>query len=195
VREYETVFILQPKLEDEEIEREIDSVKQLIAEGQGELVGVHKWGRKRMAYQIQRFSEGYYVITRFHGEPALLRELDRRFKLNEGILRHLTVLASGEPFPPEVRAGRERRGHRGEGPGRGGRRRGPADRPRGPEGSPPDEQTGAEAPTPAGESASEVEPVEAAEAVPKPLEQEPAPDSARAKAAPDVQVPADEPEN
>ncbi len=132
MREYETVFILHPKVDESGIDREIESVKQIIADGKGELVGVYKWGRKKLAYQIRKVGEGFYVLARFHAEPDVLKELDRSFKLNEKVLRHLTVIASSEPFPPDLR-GRDRRGQRSEGYGtRGGRRRSFAEGPKTP---------------------------------------------------------------
>lgn len=125
VREYETVFILHPKVDEGGIEREIGAVTQTIEGAKGEMIGVHKWGRKKLAYPIQKANEGFYVLLRFNSEqPELLKDLDRHFKLNEQVLRHLTVISPGGDWPPELR-GRERRAPRGErfgGPPRGGRR-------------------------------------------------------------------------
>jgi small subunit ribosomal protein S6 len=120
VREYETVFVLHPQLDDAGLEREIEAVKQTIVEGRGEVSGVHKWGRRKLAYQIRKLNEGFYTLIRFTGEPGVLRELDRKFKINESVLRHLTVHAVGEPMPPDFRA-RERRGGGDRPRGRGGR--------------------------------------------------------------------------
>jgi small subunit ribosomal protein S6 len=155
VREYETVFVLHPKVDEAGIDREIDGVKQTIADGKGELVGVHKWGRKKLAYQIRNANEGFYVLARFHAEPAVLTELDRRYKLNENVLRHLTVLAAGEPFPPDLR-GRERRGPRSDGPGmRGGRRRPP-----GPPRAPRESEREASTDAPNGEGSAQGQPAD-----------------------------------
>ena len=125
MREYETVFVLHPKVDEAGIEREIGAVTQTIEDAKGEMIGVHKWGRKKLAYQIQKVNDGFYVLLRFNSaQPTLLKDLDRHFKLNEQILRHLTVISPGGDWPPELR-GRERRMGRGErfgGPPRGGRR-------------------------------------------------------------------------
>jgi len=154
VREYETVFILHPQVDDAGIEKEIEAIQQTIAAGQGEVTGVHKWGRRKLAYPIRKVNEGFYTLIRFKGEPPLLQELDRRFKLNESVLRHLTVHAVGDPTPPEPRP-RDRRERGGRGGGRPPRgdfrpepRRAPSE-PRGAETQPPAERS--EAPAPARE--------------------------------------------
>ncbi len=113
MREYENVFVLHPKVDDAGIEREITAVKEVITAGDGEMVGVHKWGRRKLAYPIRKVNEGFYVIMRFKSEPEVLTELDRKFKLNESVLRHLTVVAQDDTWPPDLR-GRERRGPRGD---------------------------------------------------------------------------------
>lgn len=116
MREYETVFILHPQVDEAGIERNIEAVKQTIVDGKGEVAGVYKWGRRRLAYQIRKVSDGFYTLIRFKAEPAVLRELDRRFNINESILRYQTTLAVGDPAAPDFR-GRERRPERGRGHG------------------------------------------------------------------------------
>lgn len=121
MREYETVFILHPEIDETGIEREIESIRKTIEEGQGEVTGVYKWGRRKLAYPIVKVNEGFYTLIRFRSGPEVLKELDRRYKINESVLRHLTVHSSGEPNPPDYRP-RERRGERrGRPMGRGGR--------------------------------------------------------------------------
>jgi small subunit ribosomal protein S6 len=116
VKEYETVFILHPKVDDAGIEKQIASFKQTVSDGQGEMVGVHKWGRRKLAYQIRKANEGFYVLARFRSNPEVLVTLDRKFKIDETVLRYLTVMSPGDAFPPDLK-GRERRGYRGDGPG------------------------------------------------------------------------------
>ncbi len=116
MKEYETVFILHPKVDDAGIEKQIASFKQTVSDGQGEMVGVHKWGRRKLAYQIRKASDGFYVLARFRSNPDVLVALDRKFKIDETVLRHLTVMSPGDAFPPDLK-GRERRGYRGDGPG------------------------------------------------------------------------------
>lgn len=123
MREYETVFILHPQVDDAGVDREIEAVKQTIEDGQGEVTGIHKWGRRRLAYMIRKATEGTYTLIRFHANPGVLKELDRRYKINESVLRHLTVYAVGEPTLRDFRRGDRRGGRPGGFPSRGGRGR------------------------------------------------------------------------
>ncbi len=92
MKDYEVVFIIDPGCDDPQVGQEVDTVKEIIASGNGKVLETQLWGRRRLAYEIKKKKEGTYVLIRFKGDPALLAELARRFKLNEAILRHLTVL-------------------------------------------------------------------------------------------------------
>lgn len=113
MREYETVFILHPQADDAALDREIETVQQIITDGKGEVSGVYKWGRRKLAYPIRKAHDGIYTLIRYKAEAPVLREIDRRFKINESVLRHLTVHAVGDPNAPDIRS-RERRGERGD---------------------------------------------------------------------------------
>jgi small subunit ribosomal protein S6 len=93
VREYETVFIVDPGCDDDQVDREVDTVKDVITQGSGKIVEIQVWGRRRLAYEIKKKKEGTYAFVHFKCGPSVLQELNRRFKLNEFILRHLTVLS------------------------------------------------------------------------------------------------------
>ena len=104
MREYETVFILDPKLDDAEVKGEIEKVQTLISGMSGEIVGVESGGKKRLAYEIAGNKEGYYTLITFRSEPSSISELERAYKLNERILRHIIVHRTGkktEPSPGE----------------------------------------------------------------------------------------------
>ncbi len=100
MREYETVFVLHPSYDEKELESEIQGVRDLITASGGTVDDVERWGRRRLAYEIQKVHEGIYTLIRFHADPPALRDLDRRFRLNERLLRFLTVLNEGLPPPP-----------------------------------------------------------------------------------------------
>jgi small subunit ribosomal protein S6 len=101
VREYETVFIVDPGCDDEQVDREIDTVKEVITQGSGQIVEIQVWGKRRLAYEIRKKKEGTYAFVRFKCGPSVLQELNRRFKLNELILRHLTVLSQESELSEE----------------------------------------------------------------------------------------------
>jgi len=105
VREYETVFIIDPSCDDSQVEQEVNNVKEIITAGDGKVVEAQSWGKRRLAYDIKKKKEGTYAFVRFGGEPSVLQELNRRLKLNELILRHLIVVsepAEGEELGPEL---------------------------------------------------------------------------------------------
>ena len=85
---YEVLFIIDPALEDEKKEATIEAVKEIIA-AEGEVGNVDVWGMRKLAYPIQKKSEGYYVVIEFKAEPTLPKELDRRLKISDNVMRHL----------------------------------------------------------------------------------------------------------
>jgi small subunit ribosomal protein S6 len=91
MRDYETIFILDPKLEESEVQGEIDKVQSAISGINGEVVGVEPAGKRRLAYEIDGNREGYYTLITFKAEPSSLTELERAYKLNERVLRHIII--------------------------------------------------------------------------------------------------------
>ena len=85
---YEVLFIIDPTLEDEKKEATIEAVKEIIA-ADGEVGEVDVWGMRKLAYPIQKKSEGYYVVIEFQGNPSLPKELDRRLRISDNVMRHL----------------------------------------------------------------------------------------------------------
>lgn len=85
---YEVLFIIDPALEDEKKEATIEAVKEIIA-AEGEVGNVDVWGMRKLAYPIQKKTEGYYVVIEFKAEPTLPKELDRRLKISDNVMRHL----------------------------------------------------------------------------------------------------------
>jgi small subunit ribosomal protein S6 len=91
MRDYETVFILDPSLEEGEIKDEISKVENLIASLDGEVTSVEPGGKRRLTYEIRGNREGYYTLISFRFDPASITELERAYKLNEKVLRHIIV--------------------------------------------------------------------------------------------------------
>ena len=87
---YEVMFIIDPTLEDEKKDATVETVKDIIAAG-GEVGNVDVWGMRKLAYPIQKKTEGYYVVIEFKAEPTLPKELDRRLKISDSVMRHLIV--------------------------------------------------------------------------------------------------------
>jgi small subunit ribosomal protein S6 len=88
---YETTYIIDSQLSDEEIEARIKRYEQFLQSHGAEIVTLNRWGLRRLAYDIQRRQQGYYVFIQYQANGGLIRELEREFELDEGILRYLTV--------------------------------------------------------------------------------------------------------
>ena len=102
---YESVFILQPDLEEEEITRRVEAAEQIVTGGGGELSNSERWGKKRLAYEIKRNRYGYYVLLRYRAESAVLKELERHLKITEAVLKYMTVrVRAGITTPAELHA-------------------------------------------------------------------------------------------
>ena len=87
---YESVMVISTKLGEEEIQALIEKFKTLI-ERHATLEGVDEWGKRRLAYLINKEAEGYYVLFNFTCDAQFPAELDRRYKITDGILRSLIV--------------------------------------------------------------------------------------------------------
>ncbi|MCE1204231.1 MAG: 30S ribosomal protein S6 [Holophagaceae bacterium] len=91
MRRYETIFIASPTLTDEQSDELVKQYEGIIAEQGGELLKTDKWGRKKLAYEVQKFSEGYYTLFEMNAGPDLIAELERRFRNNDAVIKYLSV--------------------------------------------------------------------------------------------------------
>jgi len=92
---YELVFIVAPTIEDDvSLQAQIDSVTGRIAQLGGEVSKVDIWGRRRMAYPIQKYQEGHYVLVNMQLPSESVAILDRDLKITEPVIRHLVVRAN-----------------------------------------------------------------------------------------------------
>ena len=91
MRRYETTFVINPDLGEEEIHATLNKFTRIVDAQGGFLVKQDEWGRRRLAYKIGKFTHGYYVLIDFAGEGAALAELERNLKLDDRIIRFLSV--------------------------------------------------------------------------------------------------------
>ncbi|HYE68310.1 MAG TPA: 30S ribosomal protein S6 [Anaerovoracaceae bacterium] len=87
---YEVMFIIEAALEQEKKEAAIEMVKEIITAG-GEVGKVNIWGTRKLAYPIQKKNEGFYAVIEFKANPDLPKELDRRLKISDSIIRHIII--------------------------------------------------------------------------------------------------------
>jgi small subunit ribosomal protein S6 len=87
MRRYEMMIILDPSLEENTIQPSLEQFLTVIRDGGGSVDKVDVWGRRRLAYDIDKKSEGIYAVIDMLAEPDTVRELDRQLSLNEAVLR------------------------------------------------------------------------------------------------------------
>ncbi|HTY02077.1 MAG TPA: 30S ribosomal protein S6 [Bacteroidota bacterium] len=91
-KQYETTFIVNASLDDSQIEGVISRVQEVVTRNGGTVTAINKWGRKRLAYSINKKTNGFYVNMELEAPGTMLTALDRAYQLDEMILRHLTIL-------------------------------------------------------------------------------------------------------
>lgn len=88
---YESAVLINAALEDDQIEAVITRISELLTNNGAEIKEVDRWGRKRLAYMVQKSKIGYYAIFRFEAPTTVIAKLERSYVLDEHILRHLTI--------------------------------------------------------------------------------------------------------
>src|SRR4030065_71356 len=91
MRKYETIFILDPDLEDEQALSVIEKVKGIITQTKGEILKVEDWGKRKLAYEVKKKPKGHYILIHFLGSPALLSELERNFRVMDAVIKYQSV--------------------------------------------------------------------------------------------------------
>lgn len=87
---YEVMFIIDASLEETQKDAMIETVQSIISEN-GEVVNVDVWGMRKLAYPIQKKNEGFYVVIDFKANSEMPKELDRRLKIYDSVVRHIIV--------------------------------------------------------------------------------------------------------
>ena len=88
---YEVLYVLNPNLTEEETQAIVEKFKTLL-EQNGTVDEVEEWGKRKLAYEINYLTEGYYVLVKFTSGPELLAELDRILGITDGVIRSLVTL-------------------------------------------------------------------------------------------------------
>ena len=90
MKNYELIYVLRPNLDDEAKTAVLDKVKAII-ETSGEVEKVDVWGARRLAYEIQKLNEGFYVLVNFKASTDIPKELDRNLKISDSVIRHMII--------------------------------------------------------------------------------------------------------
>lgn len=91
MRHYELTLIVAPTVEDDDVQSVVKQVTDWIQADAGQVTKVDRWGRRQLAYPIQNFTEGTYVLLNAQLKPNALHELERNLKLDTNIIRYLLV--------------------------------------------------------------------------------------------------------
>jgi small subunit ribosomal protein S6 len=91
MRIYEELFIVKPDAAEEEIEQVVEQVRGVIESGGGAVDKVDKWGLRKLAYRVRKQHEGFYVLFQFSSSPEAVKEIERRLRVSDLVLKFLTV--------------------------------------------------------------------------------------------------------
>ena len=108
MRKYETIFILDPDLEEEQAKSAIEKVKGIITQTNGDILKVEDWGKRKLAYLVEKKTKGHFILIHFAGTPALLSELERNFRVMDTVIKFQSVrlderkaITTTPPIPEE----------------------------------------------------------------------------------------------
>ena len=94
MRRYESVWVMNGDLPDEDVKATVDKFTRILAGQEGILVSVEEWGRRKLAYKVQGTSRGFYVLVDYAGTPATVKELERNYRIDDRIIRSHTARKS-----------------------------------------------------------------------------------------------------
>ncbi len=96
LRHYETMLLLHPELNSEQREELIQKYSQIITDDGGQIVFVDPWPLKKLAYRVQKLTQGYYVVMEYGAPGSTIQELTRLFRLDEGVMKFMTTKLDDE---------------------------------------------------------------------------------------------------
>lgn len=91
MNQYETVFILTPVLSDEQTKEAVEAIKAILTDAGAEVFSEESWGLKKLAYNIDKKSTGYYGMLEYNAEPDVIKKFELQLRRNERVLRYITV--------------------------------------------------------------------------------------------------------
>lgn len=100
---YETIFIIEPDTGEDGRGQIIQKVRDIITNYNGALIEMDEWGTKKLAYEIRRKLRGYYVRADYCGTGDLVAEMERNFRIDDRLLKYMTILLTEDTNPEKVR--------------------------------------------------------------------------------------------
>ena len=102
MRDYELMYIVRPTLADDQFAGATERVDTMVTNLGGEVGEKTPWGKRRLAYPIQKHEDGYYVVARIKLEPSQARELEEQLRISDEIIRHILVQPAEQKAAPEA---------------------------------------------------------------------------------------------
>jgi len=103
MRHYETLYLVDPNLADEDLKDVVDKFNKVIEKNSGIVTKVDEWGKRQLAYKVKKFEKGYYVLLQYCGGPQIFTELQRLLKLDDRILKYQTIKLSDDVDPTTLK--------------------------------------------------------------------------------------------
>lgn len=91
LNKYESIYIINPNVEQDEIKSLVEKFKTLIETEGGKVSEIQEWGMKRLAYPIKKLEQGYYVLVNFESESTLIEELERIYRITDEVVKFITI--------------------------------------------------------------------------------------------------------
>jgi small subunit ribosomal protein S6 len=91
LRDYELTIVIAPEASEEQLEASVESISRYVTDRGGSVSDVERWGKRKLAYPIKHFIEGYYILFQFKMKPQDGRELENNLRISEEVLRHLLI--------------------------------------------------------------------------------------------------------
>ncbi len=108
MRRYETIFILRPSRSENEIDATVEMTTDIIEKAGGQLIEIDKWGMRKLAYPIKKEAQGFYVFIDYSATPDVISEIERRYRIDDSVLRYMTVKLSDAISDEEIEEAREK---------------------------------------------------------------------------------------
>lgn len=104
MRRYETIYILRPSLGENEITTIIENTNQIIKDVDGSIIDLNRWGMKKLAYLVKKETQGYYVFCDYAATPEAVSEMERKFRIDDSVLKYMTVKLADAITAEEIAA-------------------------------------------------------------------------------------------
>jgi small subunit ribosomal protein S6 len=104
MRHYETLYLLNPDLPEDEYKAETAKFIEIIEKNKGEFIKTEEWGKRSLAYDIKKFDKGFYVLIEYCGDGGLVSEIERNFKFDERVLKYQTLKLSDHADVETIKA-------------------------------------------------------------------------------------------